>query len=95
MLRLAACFICDAGLMLDATVHDAVLVEADDSGIDGAVEGARKAMDRASELVLHGFRLRTDFEVIHWPERYRDDRGAAFFDELMSRLQEYTSVNTC
>jgi hypothetical protein len=87
MLRFAACFICDSGIMLDATVHDAVLIEATGDEIDAAVEGARQAMDRASELVLYGFKLRTDFEVIRWPGRYRDDRGAAFFDELMTRLE--------
>jgi hypothetical protein len=38
--------------------------------------------------VLSGFRLRTDFEVIAWPDRYRDGRGAAFFDELMNRLAD-------
>jgi DNA polymerase I-like protein with 3'-5' exonuclease and polymerase domains len=88
MLRLAAGFICDASVMLDATIHDAVLIEADAGGIEAAVEKTREAMARASELVLYGFRLRTDFEVIRWPERYRDDRGATFFDELMNRLEQ-------
>jgi DNA polymerase I-like protein with 3'-5' exonuclease and polymerase domains len=88
MLRLAAGFLCDAGVQLDATVHDAVLVEAPADAIGGAVDRARRAMDRASELVLYGFRLRTDFEVIAWPDRYRDGRGAAFFEELMGKLAE-------
>jgi hypothetical protein len=88
MLRLAAGFACDAGLMLDATVHDAVLVEAEAGDIEAAAGQARDAMGRASELVLYGFRLRTDCEVIRWPDRYRDGRGAAFFDELMGRLAE-------
>src|SRR5262245_43535955 len=88
MLRFAAGFICDAGLMLGATIHDAVLIEAAADDIGAAVDQARRAMDRASELVLYGFRLRTDFEVIRWPDRYRDDRGAAFFDELMNKLGE-------
>jgi len=88
MLRFAADFICEAGIMLDATIHDAVLIEAPADDIDAAVEQARQAMDRASELVLYGFTLRTDFEVIRWPNRYRDGRGAAFFDELMNRLAE-------
>jgi DNA polymerase I-like protein with 3'-5' exonuclease and polymerase domains len=88
MLRFAADFICEDGIMLDATMHDAVLIEAAAGDIDAAVEGARRAMDRASELVLYGFRLRTDCEVIRWPDRYRDGRGAAFFDELMNRLAE-------
>jgi hypothetical protein len=87
MLRLAAGFICDGGLMLDATVHDAVLIEADTTEINDVVTEAREAMARASELVLYGFRLRTDYEVIRWPGRYRDGRGAAFFDELISRLE--------
>jgi DNA polymerase I len=88
MLRLAACFACEAGVMLDATVHDAVLVDAPAGDIGAAVGAARRAMDRASELVLYGFRLRTDCEVIAWPDRYRDPRGAAFFDGLMERLAE-------
>jgi hypothetical protein len=88
MLRFAAGFICDAGVMLDATIHDAVLIEADANDIDAAVDQARQAMDQASELVLYGFRLRTDFEVIRWPDRYRDDRGAAFFEELMHKLED-------
>jgi hypothetical protein len=88
MLRFAAAFICDAGVMLDATIHDAVLIEADADDIDAAVDQARQGMDRASELVLYGFRLRTDFEVIRWPDRYRDDRGAAFFEELINKLED-------
>jgi DNA polymerase-1 len=88
MLRLAACFICDSGVQLDATVHDAVLVESSADDIEAVVSAARREMDRASELVLHGFRLRTDWDQIAWPDRYRDDRGAGFFDELMARLDE-------
>jgi hypothetical protein len=87
MLRLAAGFIVDAGVQLDATIHDAVLIEADSDKIDAAIETTRRAMDRASRLVLHGFVLRTDVEIIHHPQRYRDDRECAFFDDLMSRLQ--------
>jgi hypothetical protein len=88
MLRFAAGFICDAGIMLDATIHDAVLIEAPAANIDSAIEQARRAMAQASALVLYGFELRTLAEVISWPDRYRDDRGAAFFDELMVRLEE-------
>jgi DNA polymerase I-like protein with 3'-5' exonuclease and polymerase domains len=91
MLRFAAGYMCDADIMLDATIHDAVLVEATDDAIDGVLDETRRAMDRASELVLYGFKLRTDYEVIHWPNRYRDERGAAFFDELMNRLEHLIS----
>jgi DNA polymerase I len=91
MLRLAAGFICDAGLMLDATIHDTVLIEVAIGDLDAAVAQARRAMERASALVLYGFELRTDFEVIRWPDRYRDARGAAFFDELMNKLVGHPS----
>jgi DNA polymerase-1 len=95
MLRLAAGIICDGGLMLDSTIHDAVLIEAGEDDIAGTVEQAREAMARASELVLHGFQLRTDFELIVWPDRYRDDRGAAFFEELMGKLHARRQRRSC
>jgi hypothetical protein len=88
MLRFAACFICDAGIMLDATVHDAVLIEAADDQIDAAIDTARRCMDRASQLVLSGITLRTEYEITRWPDRYHDERGAAFFEELMIRLEK-------
>jgi hypothetical protein len=88
MLRLAAGFIVDDEVMLDATIHDAVLIEAGADEIDAAIETARCGMNKASQLVLQGFTLRTDVDVVRWPERYRDVRGAAFFDELMNRLEE-------
>jgi hypothetical protein len=87
MLRLAAGFACEAGVQLDATIHDAVLIESAAADIEAAIDQTRRAMDRASELVLSGFRLRTDCDAIRWPDRYRDARGAAFFDELLARLR--------
>jgi hypothetical protein len=87
MLRLAAMNMVNGGVMLDATVHDAALIEAAADDIDVDVEKAREAMARASADVLGGFRLRTDATVIRAPNRYRDDRGATFFDEIVRRLE--------
>ena len=86
MLRLAAQFIVEDGPQLDATIHDAVLIEAKVADIDAAVGKTQEAMRKASRLVLDGFELRSEPEVIAWPHRYSDTRGAAFFAELMSRL---------
>jgi DNA polymerase I-like protein with 3'-5' exonuclease and polymerase domains len=86
MLRLAAVGVCDANVQLDATVHDAVLIEEHADDLDEAIRRTRAAMNRASEQVLYGFRLRTDVTTVVWPDRYRDERGAAFFDELTRRL---------
>jgi hypothetical protein len=46
-------------------------------------------MDRASEQVLYGFRLRVDGEreVIRHPGRYQDKRGVSFFASLVARLK--------
>jgi hypothetical protein len=88
MLRFAASFICETGLQLDASIHDAVLIEAHADEIETAVDQARRAMDQASELVLYGFRLRTDVDLIRWPDRYRDARGAIFFDEMVRKLEK-------
>jgi DNA polymerase I-like protein with 3'-5' exonuclease and polymerase domains len=86
MLRFAAGYVLDAGVQLDALIHDAVLVECHVADVDDVAEVAEEAMGRASELVLDGFRLRVDRKVTRWPGRYRDDRGAGFFEELMGRL---------
>lgn len=86
MLRLAAQYILEAGVQLGCMVHDAVLVEADADDIDDAVASTRDAMARSSRDILAGFELRTDAEMVHWPNRYRDPRGAAFFDELLRML---------
>ncbi len=46
----------------------------------------RGFMERASEIVLNGFKLRTDFTVVRYPDRYVDERGREFWDLLMSLL---------
>jgi hypothetical protein len=86
MLRLATRYICDARIMINATVHDAIVVESAGADIESVVEQSRRGMDRASELVLSGFRLRTEFEIIRWPDRYHDSHGKSFFEMLMERL---------
>ncbi len=35
-------------------------------------------MAEASEVVLEGFRLRTEAQVVEWPDRYMDKRGEEF-----------------
>jgi hypothetical protein len=92
MLGLAAGYVCDAGVMLDATVHDAVLVEAAADNLGAAVHAARAAMKRASRAVLGGFELRTDCEAVYWPDHYRDKKGARFWGKLMKALSGRTTV---
>jgi DNA polymerase I-like protein with 3'-5' exonuclease and polymerase domains len=70
MLRFAASLATERNIGVCASIHDAFLVEADVSAIDGEVARMRDAMREASELVLPGFSLRTDAEVVRYPNRY-------------------------
>jgi hypothetical protein len=71
-----------------APVHDALLIEASADAIDEAVARTQAAMAEASEVVLAGFRLRSDAKVVRWPDRYMDERGRAFWGRVMALLPE-------
>jgi hypothetical protein len=88
MLRLAVCLAVERGVRVIAPVHDAVMIEAPLSDIDGAVRQTREAMTEASRAVLDGFTLRTDVKVIRSPARYSDPRGVGFWSKLMGVLNK-------
>ena len=83
MLRLAACFATEQGIEVCALIHDAVLIAAPLDQLDHDIERMRTAMAKASRLVLDGFELRTDVNVIRYPDRYQDPRGAVMWDRVM------------
>jgi DNA polymerase I len=43
----------------------------------------KAAMAKASRVVLDGFELRTDVNVIQHPDRYRDPRGAVMWQRVL------------
>ena len=86
MLRLACSLATERGIQIAAPIHDAVLIEAPARAIGEAVAGMEAAMVEASEVVLDGFRLRTEVKVVRWPDRYMDGRGREFWDRLMRLL---------
>ncbi len=88
MLRLACCLIAERGLGLCAPVHDAVLIEAPADRIEGDVAECQACMAEASEVVLDGFRLRSDVEIIRWPDRYSDPRGQRMWEIVGTILDE-------
>jgi len=83
MLRLACCMLVEAGLGLCAPVHDAVLIEASVAAIDAEVERAQAIMAEASRIVLNGFEVDTDAEVVKYPHRYVDEAGKDFWNTVM------------
>lgn len=91
MLRLACCLATERGIRVCAPVHDALLVEGRVDLIDEVVADTQAAMAEASRVVLDGFELRTDAEIIRWPDRYMDKRGAKMWDTIMGILGELES----
>lgn len=87
MLRLACCLLTERGINVCAPIHDAVLIEADMYHIDEVVSQTKKTMKEASEIVLDGFPINTDVEVVKWPDRYMDKRGTRMWNTVMGILK--------
>jgi hypothetical protein len=86
MLRLACCFATERGIEVCAPIHDAILICAPLDRLDSDIAATRAAMTEASRIVLDGFELRTDVNVVRWPDRYMDKGGQAMWDVVMAKL---------
>ena len=74
MLRLACCFVIEANIKICAPVHDALLIEAPEDEIESVIAETQRLMERASTVILPGFKLLTDCKKISHPDRYKDSR---------------------
>jgi hypothetical protein len=92
MLRLACCLATERGIEVCAPVHDAILICAPLERLDEDVARMREAMAEASRIVLGGFELGTDAQVVRYPERYMDARGAMMWNRVMGLIAERQSV---
>ena len=89
MLRLALIFMSREKIDVCAPVHDAVLVKASLREIDEVVEHSKDLMAKASRIVLGGFELKSEANVIRFPNRFEDsERGVEFWEEVNSILYE-------
>ena len=86
MLRLACCLATEREIMVCAPIHDALLIEAGAEEIDAVVQACQMAMREASEIVLSGFRLRTEARTFCYPERYADARGREMWATVLDLL---------
>lgn len=48
----------------------------------------RSIMTKASRIVLEGFELNTDCEVVRYPDRYMDPRGEVMWSKVMQLIKE-------
>jgi DNA polymerase-1 len=88
MLRLAACRLCDAGLVPNMTAHDAVLLEVNN---EEQIEHAKEIMSQAGCDVLAGFKIGVDADPpLENGARYQDKRDVAreMWSTIMSTLQD-------
>jgi hypothetical protein len=83
MMRLAACLATERGVEVCAPVHDAFLICAPLDRLDEDIARMRDAMAEASRIVLGGLEVRTDKEVVRYPDRYMDGRGRVMWDRVM------------
>jgi DNA polymerase I len=88
MLRLACCLATERGVEVCAPIHDAVMICAPFDRLEGKIATMRAAMAEASRAVLAGFELGTDVNVVRWPGRYADPRGAVMWDRVMKLLDQ-------
>jgi hypothetical protein len=82
----------ERGVGLCAPIHDAILVEGPADSIDLTVANAQAAMREASAIVLGGFELETDADVVSYPNRYSDERGTEMWTSVLSILAELDPV---
>ena len=94
MLRIACIMAARHGIRILAPVHDAVLIEAPIERIEADVKVMQEIMRRASRIVLNStatgdHELRTDANIIRYPDRYTDKRGAKMWEEVTKKLAAY------
>ena len=93
MLRVACCYLTEAGLNVCAPIHDAVLIEAGEQEIEAVAKQAKNLMARASRVILDGFEIRTDVDIIRYPGRYDDDRVGDMWNRVMGLLEQIENAS--
>ncbi|MFC1844043.1 DNA polymerase [Thermodesulfobacteriota bacterium] len=83
ILRLACFMAIEAGIKICCPVHDALLIEAPLGTLDAAVKKTQEIMAEAGRIVLNGFNLRTDVDVVKYPDRYMDSRGLKMWETII------------
>jgi hypothetical protein len=94
VLRIAIVMAARRGLELLGRVHDALLIQAPVEQIDTDVTLVRECMRVASRIVLNTtadgtLELRTDANVIRYPDRYSDPRGGVIWYRVGALLARY------
>lgn len=87
MLRLACVEMRKQQISVIATVHDAILIEANTSEIDAHREMAMNIMADVSFKLLKNLKLRSEFKIIGEGDRYMDEKGREMWEIVVSKIQ--------
>ena len=73
-------------------MHDAFLIGAPLDRLDDDIAKMRDVMSKAGRAVTGGLDIRTDAEVVRFPDRYMDDRGKAMWAKVVGLLNNPTKA---
>ena len=59
--------------------------------LDADVARMQDVMREASRVVLDGFELGTDAEIVRYPDRYADPRGSVMWNRVMKLIRQQQS----
>jgi hypothetical protein len=91
MMRVALVGLWQAGVQVDAVIHDAFLIEAAADRITDAVATTQRVMAEASRRVLRGaLTLRSDAQVIPPGDRFRPSTGGDTWAWVLAQLGRET-----
>jgi DNA polymerase I-like protein with 3'-5' exonuclease and polymerase domains len=79
------------GIELVASIHDAVMAEGPLSETEELSRALDQVMGDAAAVVLRGYRLPTEYQIVKPGEHYQDERGAAMWatvTRLLAKLEK-------
>jgi DNA polymerase I len=87
ILRLTCCLATEAGLRVCAPVHDALLLISKKGNIEHDVYKLQSYLQKASEVLLDGFPLRSENRIFTYPDRYRSEKGTEMWNIVIRHLE--------
>jgi DNA polymerase I-like protein with 3'-5' exonuclease and polymerase domains len=94
ILRVACILLMEHDIKILAPVHDAILIECEEGEAEESIKLTQKLMSDASEIVLGvGNRIKTEADVIKYPERYSDSRGVETWNKVLKIVEEIKAGN--
>lgn len=94
ILRVACIKLMENGIKILAPIHDAILIECEENEAEETINKAQKIMSDASEAVLGpGNRIKTEADVIRYPDRYSDPRGTETWNLIIKILKDLKEIN--